>query len=69
MNNSRSLVRTIFLAESSVRQPLVACRKVKQILEKRQFFGPRREREGRASFAPNDNERSENKGGENRKVV
>jgi len=69
MNNSRSPVRTIFLAESSVRQPLVACRQVKQILEKRQFFGPRWEREGGASSAPDANERSKNKGGENRKVV
>jgi len=34
MNNSRSLVRTIFLAESSVRQPFVARGEVEQIPEK-----------------------------------
>jgi hypothetical protein len=62
-------VHTIFLAEFGVRQPFVARGEVKQILEKRQFFGSRREREGRAFFDPEVNERSENKGGENGKVV
>jgi hypothetical protein len=62
-------VRTTFLAESSVRKAMVARGEVKQIPEKRQFFGSRWEWEGRASSAPDANERSKNKGGENRKVV
>jgi hypothetical protein len=69
MNNLRSLVRTVFLAESSVRQPLIARGEVEQILEKRQFLGSRWEREGRASSDPDVNECSENNGGENHKVV
>ena len=62
-------MRTIFLAEFSVRQPFVARGEVKQILEKRQFFGSRWEQKGRAPSDPDVNERSENKGSENRKVL
>ena len=62
-------MRTIFLAEPSVRQPFVARGEVKQILEKRQFFGSRWEREGRAPSDPDANECSENKGGEDCKIV
>ena len=59
----------MFLAEFGVRQPFVARGEIKQILEKRQFFGSRWEGEGRAFSDPDVNERSENKGSENGKVV
>ena len=62
-------MRTIFLAECSVREAMVARGEVKQILEKRQFLGTRWERENRASSHPDANERGENKGGEDREVV
>jgi hypothetical protein len=69
MNNSKPTVHTIFFAELGVRQPFVARREVKQVPKKRQFFGSRWEWEGRTFSDPDVNERSENKRGENGKVV
>jgi len=56
-------VRTIFLTESSVGQPLVARGEVKQLLKEQQFFGSRWEQEGRASSDPDVNGCNENNGG------
>ena len=69
MNDSIPPVHTIFLAELVVRQPFLACREVEQVPEEREFFGPRWKREGRAFSESDVDEHSENKRGENGKVV